>query len=303
MIQHCDLGQKGTFDYDDDVFTIKWEKLKRKQPIKLSDPIYSIYLKYIGPSSGYKEIYVEIPKGCVDISKMFSGIKWGNCILHVKLNDAKYADGLFKDCLFTKGFSLGSSFNTSNLITFNEMFENTIFNEDFYFPEDFIIPDACFVKENLIKGSTLRGMFNHAIIPEHTYIKGVDRIIKDVFPDVFNGLKVYDRKSGEVYLSTKFGGDEDPEEDWNPLVPKYLGTSYKYCTNVEEFLLDLKKKFGYIPKSGVYTCDETFKMLYMGTGRTLNEVITAMRHDNLFEYKDIIKVAIRILGDLTWDLD
>ena len=41
----------------------------------------------------------------------------------------------------------------------------------------------------------------------------------------------------------------------------------------------------------------------MGTGRTLNEVITAMRHDNLFEYKDIVKTALSILGDLTWDLD
>lgn len=44
-------------------------------------------------------------------------------------------------------------------------------------------------------------------------------------------------------------------------------------------------------------------MLYMGTGRTLNEVITAMRHDNLFEYKDIVKTALSILGGLTWDLD
>lgn len=49
-------------------------------------------------------------------------------------------------------------------------------------------------------------------------------------------------------------------------------------------------------------CDSVFKNLYQGTGKTLNEVIAIMK-DKGYEYRDIIKSELKILGDLTWDLD
>ena len=139
MIKHYE-GELGTFDYDDEEFEIY-------------DGMFKPHLHYIGKGKS-----VDLPKGCINTSKMFTDCKLprGFSLGNFDTSNVINMESMFYECILPEGFTLGDKFDTSNVTYMENMFSYCKLPEGFTLGDKF---DTSNVKD-------MRYMFVSAIVPE-----------------------------------------------------------------------------------------------------------------------------------------
>ena len=148
MIKHY-KGILGEFDYDDEEFKI----------VELDD---TSYIHYIG-----KGLSVDLPKGCINTSKMFTKCKLpeGFHLGDFGTSNVKDMRYMFASCNLPKEFTLGDKFNTSNVKNMKHMFYECEFSDVFslgnHFDTSNVIDMSCmFAKCIFPEGFSLGDKFD-----------------------------------------------------------------------------------------------------------------------------------------------
>lgn len=260
-------GLIGTFDYDEDIFKV----------VKHSSECNMDRLIYIGPIED--GINIEIPKGCDTLTDTFKGKEFLCKHVSFGFNDVKYTSNIFMDCVF--GGSI-TTMNVSKISYFDAMFEGATFIDGFSFPWDFRIP----------RYANYNYMFCGIKASIPFIIKGIENVLTGDCDGTLCKIEGLKHLHPGYDLSEDTYWDEDIIKYFSEKGPNFRGSNTKGTTTTF-------RKEESIGEIGV-CCDSAFKVLYQGTGRTLNEVIAIMK-DEGWEYRDIIKSELKILGDLVWE--
>lgn len=261
-------GLIGEFEYDDDLFKV----------VDCSSECEIDKLIYIGPIED--GINIEIPKGCHTLIDTFRDKEFLCKHVSFRFNDVKYTRNIFMNCVF--GGSI-TTMDVSKILYFDSMFEGATFRSGFFFPWDFCIPSYANY-DNMFCGIK-------ADIPLFP-IRGIENVLTGNHDGTLCKIK------GLEYHYPGYDLTEDTY--WDEGIIQYFSvggsdsrkTGAEPDNKVSSSKEDVKR----------ISCDQEFEYLYKGTGRTLNEVITLMKSAG-WDFKDIIKSELKILGDLTWDLD